>query len=366
VGVVAGGIAGGVVVVGGGDDNGTSSATTTAVASPPATSIPPLTTSSAPSITTTTAPASTPTSITTSGSTTSTVAPATTTTVSGSTTTTTGPASTTTSVVTTTTSVATTTTSAATTTTSAPPPGADVSITLSAPASVALANVIRYQILVRNNGPATASGVRVSVTLPLGLSFQSASLGSCTASLGSVQCTLGSMPSGGSATIQINVLALQLGTVTATASVSANEPDPAPGNNSASATTRVTLLQREASEALVRLSAKLDVPPSDGRDRGEIVIDSNLRGVDDTAGVELSWNAGTGGNLVEAVLTQASGRSGKWTFELRVPPGIELGGVHVEAGEPISSDPRALSFHVRGEAGERIRFRYHFAARDPR
>jgi hypothetical protein len=174
------------------------------------------------------------------------------------------------------------------------------------------------------------------------------------------------MAAGGSKTIQINVLTLQLGTVTATASVDANEPDPASGNNSDSATTRVTLLERDSTEARLHLSARLDVPPSDGRDRGEILIDSRLVGIDDTAGIELNWNAGPGEYVVEAVLTQASGRSGKWSFELRVTPPVEVVGVRIEAGEPISSDPKVLSFHVRGEAGERVRFRYRLARRGTR
>jgi uncharacterized repeat protein (TIGR01451 family) len=221
---------------------------------------------------------------------------------------------------------------------------------------------IRYQVVVRNNGPATATGVRVTVSLPLGLNFQSASLGSCTGGLGSVQCSLGSMASGASVSIQINVLTIQVGTVTSTASVSANEADPAPGNNSDSATTRVTLLQRDSSGGLVTFSSRLDVPPADGHDRGQVVVGSSQLGLDDSAGVELQFRAEPGETVVEAVLTESSGRSGKWTFELRPSPAIEVVGMQVEAGELLSSDPRALSFHLRGEAGERIRFRYRFAA----
>jgi hypothetical protein len=172
------------------------------------------------------------------------------------------------------------------------------------------------------------------------------------------------MAAGGSSTIQITVLTLRIGTITATASVSANEPDPVPGNNSASATTRVRLLQRDSTEGLVTLAARLEVPPAEGRDRGQIVVGSSQLGIDDTAGVELQWRAQPGETLVEAVLTQASGRSGKWIFELRSSSEIEIVGVRIEAGEPISSDPRTLSFHVRGEAGERVRFRYLLDVRD--
>ncbi len=405
VGIVAGGAAGGVVLVGG--SGGTSTVTTTAVASPPTTSIPVTTTSSvtsgatttvagsAPTTTTstfttsipgatttstpgstTTVPAGTTTSVTVS---TTTSVPASTTTAPASTTsvlatTTTAPTTTTSVLTTTTTAPTTTTTSALTTTTSVPatttvPQAADMSVTISAPSSVALLNVIRYQVNVRNNGPSAASGAGAAISFPTSLSLQGApttSQGSCSSSLGSVQCALGAMPPGGTATIQITVLPLLIGRVTANASVWANEPDPAPGNNNASASTNVTLLSRESTSDYVRLSVRLDVPPSDGRDSGEISIDSRLVGIDDTAPVELTWNAERSESVVEAVLTRASGRSGKWSFELRVPPGIEVAGVQIEAGELISSEPRALSFHVRGEAGERLRFRYRLAAREPR
>jgi uncharacterized repeat protein (TIGR01451 family) len=238
-----------------------------------------------------------------------------------------------------------------------------MAVTISAPASATIATVIRYQVVVRNNGPAAASGARATISLPLSVTFQSASLGYCSGLLGSVQCNLGAMAAGGSATIQIAVLTLQLGTVTASASVSANEPDPAPGNNSASATTNVTLLLREAPDGFVRLSVHLDVPPGDGRDRGEVVVDSRLAGVDDSAPLELSVSSEPGEYVVEAVLTGASGRRGKWRFDFRLAPGIEVGEILIDAGSVASSEPRAVSFHALGEAGERLRFRYRLIQR---
>jgi hypothetical protein len=173
------------------------------------------------------------------------------------------------------------------------------------------------------------------------------------------------MSAGGTATIRMTVLPV-LGTVTATASVSANEPDPSPGNNTASATTNVTLLLRESADGFVRLFVHLDVPPSDGHDGGDVIVDSRLAGVDDTAPVELSVKSEPGEYVVEAVLTRSSGRKGRWRFEFRASPGIEIGGIQVEAGDLISSEPQAVSFRIRGEAGERLRFRYRVTPRQGR
>jgi uncharacterized repeat protein (TIGR01451 family) len=241
-----------------------------------------------------------------------------------------------------------------------------MAVTLSAPGSVGFANPIRYSVAVRNNGPSGATGVRVTVSLPLSVSFQSASTGSCFRVFGSVVCNLGPMAAGGSASIQITVLTLQLGSVTATASVSANESDPVPGNNSDSKTTNVTLFLRESSEGFVRLGIHLDAPPSEGGDRGEVVVDSTLVGVDDTAPLELMVSAEPGEHVVEAVLTRSTGRPGTWRFELRPSPGIEVAAIQVDSGEVIASEPRAVSFHARGDAGERLRFRYRVAVRGRR
>ncbi len=240
-----------------------------------------------------------------------------------------------------------------------------MSVTISAPSSVSLLSVIRYQVIVRNNGPSAASGARVTISFSALLTLQGApttTQGSCSSPPGSVQCTLGAMPAGGTATIQMTVLPV-LGTVTATASVSANEPDPSPGNNTASATTNVTLLLRESEDDFVRLSVHLDVPPSDGHDRGDVIVDSRHAGVDDTAPVELRVKSEPGEYVVEAVLTRSSGRRGRWRFEFRASPGIEIGGIQVEAGDVISSEPQAVSLRIRGEAGERLRFRYRLDAR---
>jgi uncharacterized repeat protein (TIGR01451 family) len=226
-----------------------------------------------------------------------------------------------------------------------------------------LAGLIRYQIVVRNYGPAAASGVRLVLSFPLLVAFQSASIGSCSGSLGQAQCSLGSLASGGSITFEIRVLTLQLGTVTATAAGSANEPDPSPSNDSASANTRVTLLQREPGEIFARLSIRLDAPPSDGGDRGQVTVDNRLSGIDDMTPAEFELSTEPGEHVLEAVLTDSSGRRGLWRFQFRISPGLELSDIQIDDGNAVSVEPRSILFSVRGESGERLRFRYRLFAR---
>ena len=206
----------------------------------------------------------------------------------------------------------------------------------------------------------------MTVSLPLSVTFQNSSVGSCAGGFGSVVCDLGSMAAGGSATIRITVMTLQLGSVTATASVSANEPDPVPGNNTDSKTTNVTLFLRGSSQGLVRIDVRLDAPPNDGADRGEVVVDSTLIGLDDTAPLALALSGEPGEHLVEAVLTRSSGRRGTWRFELQPPPGFEVAAIEVDAGDLLTSEPRAVLFHAGGGVGERLRFRYRIEAREQR
>ena len=112
-------------------------------------------------------------------------------------------------------------------------PIADVSITKTGPASVAGNSNFTYTITVSNAGPQSASNVVVTDTLPLGLTFVSAtpSQGNC-AGTSTVICTLGAIASGGTATIALTVTAPTSGSFTNTATVTNTpETDPTPANN---------------------------------------------------------------------------------------------------------------------------------------
>ena len=105
------------------------------------------------------------------------------------------------------------------------------------PDPVCAGDTLTYRVRVANRGPATASGVRVTETLPPGTVFLSAkpSQGSCTGTT----CNLGTLEEGASATVIYRVRPSRRGTMTNTASVSSASAESQERNNSASATTTV-------------------------------------------------------------------------------------------------------------------------------
>ncbi len=120
---------------------------------------------------------------------------------------------------------------------------ADVSITKTASPSPALAkNNLTYTVVVTNNGPSPATGVKVSDPLPAGLEVHSVSttVGSCVRPGNNVTCNLGGLGSGAKATITIGAKAPNSATTLAnTATVMADQVDPDTANNTASVATPV-------------------------------------------------------------------------------------------------------------------------------
>ncbi|MDQ3666920.1 MAG: PQQ-dependent sugar dehydrogenase [Acidobacteriota bacterium] len=97
---------------------------------------------------------------------------------------------------------------------------------------------LSYRVTVANNGPALATNVSMSDTLPAGVSFVSAtpSQGSCNGG-GPVTCALGNVAVGATAVITIVVNPPATGSIINTATVSASETDFDTSNNSATITT---------------------------------------------------------------------------------------------------------------------------------
>ncbi len=99
---------------------------------------------------------------------------------------------------------------------------------------------LSYRITVSNNGPASATNVSVTDTLPSGVSFVSASTsqGSCSGT-GPVNCSLGTLTVGSTAVITIVVTPTAPSSIVNTAATSASESDSDTSNNSETITTLV-------------------------------------------------------------------------------------------------------------------------------
>lgn len=120
-------------------------------------------------------------------------------------------------------------------------PAADLGIVKTAPAKVAPDGTIGYELAIVNNGPSPATGVKVVDTLPVGVTFTSASAG-CVLNARTVTCTVGNLAVAERKTLKISVkapFALAGQTLTNSATISGNETDLVAPNDSSQATTTV-------------------------------------------------------------------------------------------------------------------------------
>ena len=102
---------------------------------------------------------------------------------------------------------------------------------------------LTYSLAVTNNGPATATNVTVTDTLPSTVTYLgfSTTQGTCSEAGGTVTCLLGTMLNAGTATITILTIPGQPGVISNTANVTADQTDPNLNNNTS--TVSVTVLQ---------------------------------------------------------------------------------------------------------------------------
>lgn len=121
------------------------------------------------------------------------------------------------------------------------PPSADLVLTKTAPAAVAVGGPITYALTVRNAGPDAASSFTVTDTLPAGVTNPRSLSSGCTAAPGTITCGGGNLAVGQSASLSFTVTApATAGPVTNTARITASTPaDAVPANDTASATTQV-------------------------------------------------------------------------------------------------------------------------------
>lgn len=117
--------------------------------------------------------------------------------------------------------------------------GADLSVVKTGPALVTEGHDLTYHLVAANNGPADATGVVVSDTLPSNSTFVSASTG-CTETAGVVTCTVGNLASGASTSFDVTVTAGSAGTsLTDTATIAGDQFDPNTANNTSTVVTEL-------------------------------------------------------------------------------------------------------------------------------
>ncbi len=127
---------------------------------------------------------------------------------------------------------------------------ADMAIVKTAtPNPVTEGTPLTYSLAVTNNGPASATNVTVTDTLPSSVTYLSSTstVGTCSEAGGIVTCLLGTMANAGTATITILTIPGQPGVISNTATVTADQTDPNLANNASTqneivvAPTRITL-----------------------------------------------------------------------------------------------------------------------------
>jgi uncharacterized repeat protein (TIGR01451 family) len=108
------------------------------------------------------------------------------------------------------------------------------------PDPVVAGELLTYTITVHNDGPSDATAVRVTDTLPAGVTFEAATTPDCSPPSDTVTCDLAILPSGQSATWNITVRPLSAGSITNQATVSSPVTDRDPADNSWSVDTTVS------------------------------------------------------------------------------------------------------------------------------
>jgi uncharacterized repeat protein (TIGR01451 family) len=119
-------------------------------------------------------------------------------------------------------------------------------------------DILTYTLAVTNNGPATATDVTVTDSLPADVTYLSAvsTQGTCSEADGTVTCLLGTMNDASTATVTILTLAGSPGTASNTATVSADQTDPNLTNNTSTQVETITASTEIQLHALVARMVK--------------------------------------------------------------------------------------------------------------
>ncbi|MEV7544198.1 calcium-binding protein [Streptomyces sp. NPDC089915] len=123
-----------------------------------------------------------------------------------------------------------------------PPPGVDLAVTKTGPASVSIGDQATYTVTVTNRSTTTAAtGVSLADTLtgPGTLLSATPGQGTCTLTATTAGCALGTLAPGAQTTVRFTAEPRATGTLSDKATVSAAQTDPATANNTATAASTV-------------------------------------------------------------------------------------------------------------------------------
>ena len=181
------------------------------------------------------------------------------------------------------------------------PLSSDLSVTKSASAPAEVGSPLTYTITVRNAGPDEATGVKMTDSLPAGVTFVSATsgAGTCSQASGTVTCDLGTLSLNGSVTITVVVTPNAAGAITNTAHVIASTSDPISTNNTAAVTSSMGVSQHERSVTL-KLKGSL-------RASGDVNVSDGFAACASSVPVKLQRKVSGSWKTVKSVTTSATG-----------------------------------------------------------
>jgi uncharacterized repeat protein (TIGR01451 family) len=138
------------------------------------------------------------------------------------------------------------------------------------PAAATLSNTLVYTIDVTNYGPAAATNVVITDTLPAGASYVSNSCNCAVGTNGLLTFTVATLPVSNGVSFSFSVVPTALGYITNIAVAIANEPNP----NSNNAQTNILLVSPPSADLAVTLSGSPN-PVLDGADVTYIAVVTN-------------------------------------------------------------------------------------------